>query len=62
MKTYVLRAETLPKLQAKIDQVLREYHPNGYGTTFREPMKLRSQENDSEVWWVASGYRHDHCD
>ena len=62
MKTYVLRAATLPELQAKIDRVKREYHPAGYGTTFRKPMKLQDASDHTQTYWIASGYRFDHCD
>ncbi len=62
MKTYVLKADSLEKLQAKIDRVKREYHPAGYGTTFRKPMKLQDASDHTQTYWIASGYRFDHCD
>jgi hypothetical protein len=54
--SYVLKADTLDAVNAAIAVIERQFHPLGYGTSFRQP------EQQPDGSWKAWGSRSNSCD
>jgi hypothetical protein len=48
--------KTQPEAEARREEIMRHYHPAGYGTT----LKVRHDAGTDQ--WMVEGYRYSSCD
>jgi len=53
---YVIEDNDLAEVEDAIDRIERNYHPVGYGTSFRKP------EQRADGSWISRGHRWTSCD